>query len=170
MELMGTEGAPDGFSLGGDFELPDLAKQRQTGVYQVTQFQNDQEKTLNVPIVLKASKAELSRLAKNRIIPDLRFHYRVIAAALAVRAADLLEDNTEELADVLNTAGLWVKDRDERVGNRYYQILEKRAVKTKIGGLAIAKHWFVNETGPWTEEQQAAYKKLHQDLGIDSAQ
>jgi len=94
----------------------------------------------------------------------------VIAGALAVRAADLLEDNTEELADVLNTAGLWVKDRDERVGNRYYQILEKRAVKTKIGGLAIAKHWFVNETGPWTEEQQATYKKLHQDLGIDSAQ
>jgi hypothetical protein len=170
MELMGTEGAPDGFSLGGDFELPDLAKQRQTGVYQVTQFQNDQEKTVNVPIVLKASKAELLRLAKNRIMPDLRFHYRVIAGALAVRAADLLEDNTEELADVLNTAGLWVKDRDQRVGNRYYQILEKRAAKTKIGSSAIAKHWFVNEVGPWTEEQQVAYKKLHQDLGIDSAQ
>jgi hypothetical protein len=47
--------------------------------------------------------------------------------------------------------------------------LARRAAKTKIGRLAIAKHWFVNEAGPWTEEQQAAYERLHQDLGIDSA-
>jgi hypothetical protein len=164
MEIMGTEGAPDGFSEGGDFEVPDLAKQQQTGFYETPD--GTDEKTQKQRIVLKPSREELQRLSKTKTIPDLRFHYRVIAGALALRAANLLEDNTEELADVLNTAGLWIKDRDEKIGDRYYQILKTRAPKTKIGQLALAKHWFVNETGPWSEEQGAAEDKLHKDLGI----
>ncbi|HET9375330.1 MAG TPA: hypothetical protein VFO40_10170, partial [Chthoniobacterales bacterium] len=167
MELMGTEGSPDGFSLGGDFEFPDLAKQRQSGVYEITRYVDGKDKTTTLPITLKASKTELQRLAKNKITPDVRFHYRVIAGALAIRAAGLLEDNSAELADVVNTAGLWVKDRDERIGDRYYQILEKRCAKTDIGRAAIAKHWFVDETGPWSTEQQTAYEKLHKELGIE---
>lgn len=166
MELMGTEGSPDGFSLGGDFEFPDLAKQRQSGLYEVTRYVDGKEKTATVPITVKASKVELQRLAKNKISPDVRFHYRVIAGALAIRAADLLEDNSAELADVVNTAGLWIKDRDERIGDRYYQILEKRCGMTETGRAAIAKHWFVDELGPWSGEQQAAYEKLHKELGI----
>jgi hypothetical protein len=90
----------------------------------------------------------------------------VIAGALAIKAAALLGDNTEELADVLNTAGAWVKDRDAKLGDRYYQILKNRASKTKIGRQAVAKHWFVSESGPWSAEQQAAYDKLHKDLGL----
>jgi hypothetical protein len=167
MELMGTEVAPDGFAEEGSFEIPDIAKQRQSGVYQITRYVNGEAKTRNVPIVIKASKQELHRLAKNKIDPDLRFHYRVIAGALAVRAAGFLADNSDELADVVNAAGLWVKDRDERIGDRYYQVLEKRCPNTDIGRAAIAKHWFVDKTGPWSDEQQAAYEKLHKELGID---
>lgn len=166
MELMGTEGSPDGFSLDGDFEFPDLAQQRQSGVYQITRYENEKEKTITVPIAVKTTKPELQRLAKNKISPDLRFHYRVVAGALAMRAAGFLEDNSVELADVVNTAGLWVKDRDEKIGNRYYQVLEKRCAKTDIGRAGIAKHWFADQTGPWSEEQQAAYEKLHKELGI----
>jgi uncharacterized protein HemY len=166
MELMGTEGFPDGFSLNGDFELPDLAEQRQAGVYQITRYEDGKEKTILAPITVKASKPELQRLAKNKIKPDVRFHYRVIAGALAMRAAGFLEDNSPELADVVNAAGLWVKDRDEKGGDRYYQVLEKRCAKTEIGRAAIAKHWFVDQTGPWSVEQQAAYEKLHKELGI----
>jgi hypothetical protein len=44
MELMGTEGFPDGFSLGGDFELPDLAQQRQAGVHQITRYEDGKGK------------------------------------------------------------------------------------------------------------------------------
>jgi len=168
MELMGSEGAPDGFSTGGDFELPDLAKQQQSGVYQISKFVKDEEKTVNVPIVLKVPKPELARLVKNKISPDIRFHYRLIAGALAVRAAGFLEDNSEELADVLNTAGNWVKDRDEKTGDRYYQLLEKRAAKTKIGRLAVAKHWFIDETGPWSQEEQSAHDDMVKELGIGS--
>jgi len=166
MELMGTEGFPDGFSLGGDFELPDLAQQRQAGVYQITRYQDGKEKTILAPITVKASKPELQRLAKNKISPDVRFHYRVIAGALAMRAASFLDDNSPELADVVNAAGLCVKDRDEKIGDRYYQVLEKRCAKTEIGRAAVAKHWFVDETGPWSVEQQSAYEKLHKELGI----
>jgi hypothetical protein len=166
MELMGTEGSPDGFSFGGDFELPDLAKQRQSGMYEIPHYVDGKEETTTAPITIKPSRAELQRLAKNKINPDVRFHYRVIAGALAIRAAGFLEDNSAELADVVNSAGLWVKDRDERMGDRYYQILEKRCAKTEIGRAAIAKHWFVDETGPWSAEQQAAYEKLHKELGI----
>ena len=119
------------------------------------------------PITVKASKPELQRLAENKISPDVRFHYRVIAGALAMRAAGFLDDNSPELADVVNAAGLWVKDRDEKIGDRYYQVLEKRCAKTEIGRAAVAKHWFVDGTGPWSVEQQAAYEKLHKELGIE---
>ncbi|HXM28916.1 MAG TPA: tetratricopeptide repeat protein [Chthoniobacterales bacterium] len=168
MEIMGTEGFPDGFSFGGDFELPDLAKQRQSGVYQITQYKDGKEKTTTAPIVVKTTKPELQRLTKNKISPDVRFHYRVIAGALAMRAAGFLEDNSAELADVVNTAGLWVKDRDEKTGDRYYQVLEKRCAQTEIGRAAIAKHWFVDESGPWSAEQQAAHEKLHKELGLQN--
>jgi hypothetical protein len=170
MEIMGTEGAPDGFSTGGDFEMPDLAKQQESGVYEVTKYNDPsgEEKKTKVPIILKPSKDELTRLSESKTSPDLRFHYRVIAGALAIKAAALLGDNTEELADVLNTAGAWVKDRDAKLGDRYYQILKNRASKTKIGRQAVAKHWFVSESGPWSAEQQAAFDKLHKDLGLGS--
>jgi hypothetical protein len=168
MEIMGTEGFPDGFSFGGDFELPDLAKQRQSGVYQITQYKDGKEKTTTASIVVKTTKPELQRLTKNKISPDMRFHYRVIAGALAMRAAGFLEDNSAELADVVNTAGLWVKDRDEKTADRYYQVLEKRCAQTEIGRAAIAKHWFVDESGPWSAEQQAAHEKLHKELGLQN--
>ena len=70
----------------------------------------------NVPALLKASAKEVQRLNANKIAPDIRFHYRLIAGALAMKAAALLPDNSEEVADVVNTAGLWVKDRDEKDG------------------------------------------------------
>jgi hypothetical protein len=77
-----------------------------------------------------------------------------------------MDDNTEELADALNTAGLWVKDRDEKLGDRYYQIIEKRCGKTKIGQNVMTKHWFVDETGPWSGPLDAAEDARHKELGI----
>ena len=168
MELMGTEGSPDGFALEGEFEFPNLAQQRRSGFYQTTRYEDGNEKTVTAPIAVKITKAELQRLKKNRISPEVRFHYRVVAGGLALRAAGFLEDDSAELADVVNTAGLWVKDRDEQIGNRYYQVLEKRCAKTDIGRAAMAKHWFVDQTGLWSQEQQAAYAKLHKELGLGS--
>jgi hypothetical protein len=168
MELMGTEGAPDGFAERGNFEMPDLAQQRLSGVYRRITFSGGDEHPLPpTPILLKASTQERQRLAKNKITPDTRFHYRLIAGALAIKAAGFLPNDSEELADVVNRAGLWVKDRDEKTGNRYFQIIAQRCPKTQIGRAAMEKHWFVDESGPWSQAQQEAYEAMRKQLDLD---
>ena len=165
MELMGTEVAPDAFVDSGAFEFPDLAKERRSGFYQQVSYDTDgNAKKKNVPIPLKASQKEIQRLTANKIQPDIRFHYRLIAGALVIKAAALLPDNSEELADVVNQAGLWVKDRDEKTGNRYYQLIEHRCEKTKIAQADMAKHWFVDQTGPWSTVEEEAYRGMHKEL------
>ncbi len=165
MELMGTEIAPDAFAEGGEFETPDIAKQRRSGVYQTVSFdQEGNEKKKNLPVVLKASAKEIRRLNANKINPDIRFHYRLIAGALAIKAAALLPTDSEELADVVNQAGLWVKDRDEKTGNRYMQIIERRCSKTEIGRADIAKHWFVDQEGPWSKAERGEQEAFEKEL------
>jgi hypothetical protein len=165
MELMGTEDAPDGFAEDGEFPMPDLAQQRRSGFYEKVSYTKDgDEKKTKVPISLKPTKQELQRLAVNKINPDLRFHYRIIAGALAIKAAELLPTDSEELADVVNAAGTWVKDRDEKLGDRYMHIIEQRCAGTEIGRAAIAKHWFVDQNGPWSTAEQEAYDALHKEL------
>ncbi|MEY2602219.1 MAG: hypothetical protein QOJ36_1538 [Verrucomicrobiota bacterium] len=165
MELMGTEVAPDAYAEGGEFEMPDLAKQRRSGVYQKVSYDKEgNEQKKNLPVVLKASAKEIQRLTANKINPDTRFHYRLVAGALAIKAAALLPNDSEELADVVNQGGVWVKDRDEKTGNRYFQIIEQRCAKTNIGRTDIAKHWFVDQEGPWSQAEQEAYQALHKEL------
>src|SRR5207245_7923415 len=114
MELMGTEVAPDAFAESGEFETPDIAKQRRSGVYQTVSYDKEgNEKKKNLPVVLKDSAKEVRRLNANKISPDIRFHYRLVASALAIKAAALLRDGSEVLADVGTRAGLLEKDVDE---------------------------------------------------------
>ena len=166
MELMGTEADPDGFDSGGAFPDVALAQQRTDGVWTLVTYDNGATKTANLPLVLKPSKQEIKRLGLYRTVPNIRFHYRVIAGALAMRAAALLADNTAELADVVNMAGKWVADRDDKIADRYYDQLKVRCAKTDIGRAAIARHWFVDETGPWSTEQAANRDAMRQELGI----
>ncbi|PYJ42587.1 MAG: hypothetical protein DME80_11200, partial [Verrucomicrobia bacterium] len=179
MELMGTEGAPDAFAESGSFEMPDLAKERRSGAYQTLAYdkegkasydENGNPKMKSVPAVLKASAKEIQRLNTNKISPDIRFHYRLIAGALAMKAAALLPDNSEELADIVNQAGMWVKDRDEKVANRYYQVIDHRCAKTKIGQTARAKHWFVDQQGPSSTAEQQAHEAMRKELKMDSSE
>jgi hypothetical protein len=166
MELMGSEAAPDGFDSGGAYENVDLAKQRTAGFWTLSTYANGNETIAKVPLVLKPSEQEIKRLRRFRTIPDIRFHYRIIAGALAMRAAALLTNNTAELADVLNTAGRWVADRDDKVANSYYEQLESRCAKTDIGQSAIARHWFIDDAGPWSTEQATSREAMRHELGI----
>lgn len=166
MELMGTEGAPDGFAEGGNFEMPDLAQQLQSGFYRTIKYSSRGEVAEKTPVVLRLPASERSRLTKTKTAPDLRFHYRIIAGALAIQAAHLLPNDSDELADVVNRAGLWVKEADEKLGNRYYQVLERRGANTTIGRAAIARHWFVDQAGPWSEEEKKAEEAMRQELRI----
>ena len=160
MEIMGTEGAPDAFMSGGSFEEPDLARDRVSGTFTRVTYDNNGEHPQKLPIALKPSEKEKQRLAKKPVQPDVRFHYRVIAGALAARAAELLPDNSDELADVLNEAGSWTKDRDQKAAGHYYEMIERRCAKTSIGRAVLAKHWFVDQSDAWSTEQAAAHDAL----------
>lgn len=166
MELMGTEGAPDGFENGGAFPMPDLAAQIRSGFYEHVSYHGGETQVAKTPIALHLPAEERRRLTKSKPTPDLRYHYRMIAAALAIDAAALLPNDSEELADVVNRAGLWVKDEDEKLANRYYQVLEKRAAQTAIGRAAIARHWFVEQAGAWSEAEKQAELALRQELHV----
>ncbi len=161
MELMGTEVAPDAFTTDGSFPINDVAEERLAGKYKQVRWDGDAEKVTWTPIPLRPSPEEVRRLKANKIAPDVRFHYRVIAGALAAKAADLLPDQSDALADVLNAAGNWVKDRDEKIAGRYLNTLERRAAQTAIGRAVSQRHWFVDERGPWSAREQAAYDTLH---------
>jgi len=163
MELMGTEMAPDGFTEGGEFPVPDLAKERISGKAEVSV---DGEETKVAPVVLKATRQEIQRLAKTKPSLDIRFHYRVIAGELAVKAAALLPDNSEEKADVINMAGRWTKEENEKVADKYFDLLERRAGETTIGRAAKTQRWFVEMEGPWTTKIQAEEKQIKKELGL----
>ena len=167
MELMGTEVAPDGFDSEGSFEDTDLAKQRLSGKYDTGVAIENSDKTVFKPMPLPPTKQEIQRLEKNKIRPDVRYHYRNIASSLALKAAALLKDNTDELADVLNAAGYWVKNTDEKAGFRIYKIIQTRCPKTEVGKASQGQDWFFDDpTGPLSDAQQTAYEALHKEAGL----
>lgn len=167
MELMGTEVAPDGFITDGAFPIEDVAQARLSGKYRKVSWEDGEEKVAMIAIPLRPAKEEMQRLRTNKVTPEVRFHYRLIAGALAMKAAELLPDQSEELADVINTAGKWVKDRDEKIANRYFNALTRRAAQTEIGRAAGARRWFVDATGPWSEREGAADEAMHRELGSE---
>src|SRR5260370_32173886 len=125
MELMGAEAAPDGFDSGGAFDNVDVASQRSSGFWNLTTFVNGKETVAKVPLVLKPSKEEVQRLGQYRTVPNLRYHYRIIAGALAIRAAGLIPDITPQLADVFNSAGHWVENLYDTIYNYYFSLQQR---------------------------------------------
>lgn len=92
-----------------------------------------------VPAVSAEERARL----KQNLKPDLKRYYALyVAADLGWRAALLMPDNTDETAEVLNTAGRWLANRDEKAADRFYQAIERRCAKTELGKAAIKIHWF----------------------------
>ena len=53
-----------------------------------------------------------------------------------------MPDNSELTAEVLYTAGCWLKDRDPKAADRFYKALVNRCRKTPLGRAADEKRWF----------------------------
>lgn len=159
MELMGTEGGPDSSSTSGDFTSPNTAMERLTGQKQKIGYSDDDEEPDFKPgpagLAVPVSPDEKKRLASTKLNPEKRYHYRHVAAGLAWKAAGLLPDQSEITADVLNTAGSWLKGRYPKEADRFIQAIERRCYKTEIGKEAGKKHWFVEMDGPWSKEEEA---------------
>ena len=98
--------------------------------------------------IVPVTKTERERLKKNSAIPIHTDCSLYVAADLAWRAATLLPDHEERTALILNTAGSWLKYKDDDAADRFYQAIERRCAKTEIGRQAIAKHWFIDREDP----------------------
>ncbi len=125
MELLGCEVAPDWAIWPGYGNFFDLPSERAD---------------TNSPIT-RPTADELARSARG-VDPTRRYHYRYIAASLALDAANLMPDNTDEKAIVLCTAGSWLKFRDPQAADIYYKTLVRHCRKTAIGALADRMRWF----------------------------
>lgn len=158
LEIMGTEVEPDGFMSEGQFPSGDLDTERLESVKISLVYDDKKESEVQkkkpVKLSIPASAAEKQRITANSPHPARRFHYRWVAADLAWRAAALMNDGTEELADVLNTGGAWIKDRDEKGADKFIQAIERRCPHTEIAKAESVKHWFVETYGPWSEALQ----------------
>jgi hypothetical protein len=132
MELLGTELSPDDAITGGDF-----------GASPQALFRTDAEKNRKARTLAPLSPEEKQRLAKlPEIQPDKRFHYRYIAADHAWEAAQLLPDNTDDLAKVLIEGGNFLAPKDPQAADRFYKALVSRCAQSSYGRIAAEIKWF----------------------------
>jgi hypothetical protein len=124
MELLGTELEPDWLIYEGEYDYGDSIRT------------NDNSK------LLSASADEIKRYTQHDVKPELRFHYRFQAVDLAVEAAKLMPDNSEETARILCMAGSWIKNRYPKRADPIYKELVQRCRKTQIGRQADLMRWF----------------------------
>lgn len=122
MEVTGTEIEPDWTLFGGSYDLGSIVGARDGNR------------------LLVQSREEAARVRKNRVEPR-RFHYRFRAADLAWDAARLLP-NGDRKAEMLATAGNWIKYWDPEVADRFYKELVRCCRNTVLGQEADDLRWF----------------------------
>jgi len=151
LELIGTELEPDWHLTGGYFERSLTVESRT----------NSRAK------VLLPCADELNRARRHNADPEERFHYRYQAAFVALQAASLLPDNSDEKARILHTAGTWLKDRDPQTADIFYKHLVRRCRKTALGSAADVKRWFpsLDSAGRMVESPPAPQEL--QDVSTD---
>jgi tetratricopeptide (TPR) repeat protein len=126
MELRGTDLFPDGAVYDGSFAVDDVAAvraERPGGA-------------------LGATTAEIGRAARHRVDPDLRFHYRHHAAALARRAASRMPADSEERVRMLCVAGRWLAGQDPSAADVFYKAMVDEGWNTALGREADGLRWF----------------------------
>lgn len=127
LDLMGTEIQPDFRLHAGQFEY---------GVSDEARF--DLGRWPQAPPTLD----EFFRVQSSAPDPDIRFHYRHVAAELGWNAAALMPDQSDETAIVLCTAGSWLKGTHPVKADRFYKALVNRCRNTEIGKRADEIRWF----------------------------
>lgn len=148
LELMGTELEPDWFIYHGQVEQEPISKIRVGLASMETlsgwdELEQVRDTGIDATTLLTPSRREEeSRVRASAPYPNLRFHYRYIAASLAWEAAQLMPDNTDETAQVLYEAGCWIKVRAPHFADRFYKALVRRCPNTALGRAADIKRWF----------------------------
>jgi hypothetical protein len=115
MEIMGFEGDPDYFIWGGSYDLNSPIT-----------WDEDYNPVQNPRSDLKVdgpwtSDGERMRVAASRAQPLQRFHYRMVAAGHAGKAADALPPRSQAFAAVLCEATQWLIDREPDAAQTIYR-------------------------------------------------
>jgi tetratricopeptide (TPR) repeat protein len=126
MELTATETAPDYAVVEGEYDLSDDWYAHHPGT------RNNK--------VFRQTAGERARLERNRL-PSKRFHYRYRAADLAWEATKLLPSGDKK-AEMLATAGSWIKSQDTKAADRFYKELVRCCGSTGLGHQANELRWF----------------------------
>jgi hypothetical protein len=92
----------------------------------------------------KSGSEKIARLKKDGPpdYPANRFSYRYTAADHAWSAAQLMANDTPELAQLLNEAGTWLKVQNPQAADRFYKALVTRCPTTDLGRKAAELEWF----------------------------
>jgi hypothetical protein len=83
--------------------------------------------------------ARFAASQRDEMSPDSPTH---VAGALAWRAAELLPDEDDETARILNMAGRWYSTTDNALADKFYKALVRRCGTTRLGRLADRQGWF----------------------------
>lgn len=115
LQIMGYEGDPDFAIWGGDFDLNSPIT-----------WDQDYNPIYNARSDLKiegpwTSDGERERVAASRAQPLERFHYRLVAAAHAGKAADVLPPRSQAFAAVLCEGTHWLIDRQPEDAQKLYK-------------------------------------------------
>jgi hypothetical protein len=115
MEIMGFEGDPDYFIWGGSYDLNSPIT-----------WDENYNPVHNARSDLKVegpwtSDGERVRVAASRAQPLQRFHYRMVAAGHAGKAADMLPPRSQAFAAVLCEATHWLIDREPEHAQSIYK-------------------------------------------------
>jgi hypothetical protein len=92
--------------------------------------------------VVAATADELRRAREHGPDPRQRFQYTCTAPALAWEAAQLMPENSDDTALVLNEAGIWIKYCNPEAADYFYKSLVRRCRRTTIGAAADKRRWF----------------------------
>ncbi|MEP6670239.1 MAG: hypothetical protein ABJF10_13850 [Chthoniobacter sp.] len=138
MELFGAETAPDWSFFDGNYELDDIGGLR-AGLRPPSEWRAELfKKTAWLP---RITSEEIARNLRLRPTPNVRFHYRYVAAELAWQAARLRAPD-DETARMLCIAGGWLQNRDPQSADRFYQELVGRCGQTALGREGERRRWF----------------------------
>jgi len=110
MEILGTQLTPDFAVYGGGFSD-----------YEPSPEELKESPELFVKPTALISSAETKRTVLSAPKPNIRFHYRYQAVALAEQASDLLPARSQAFAATLCTATSWIIFRDQPAGEKLYR-------------------------------------------------
>ncbi len=91
------------------------------------------------------SEETLQRIRESAPEPNLRWHYRYVAAEYGWQAAQLLPNNDERTAHILWQSGRWLMYQNPQYADRFYKSMVRRNRDTELGKAADKLRWFPKE-------------------------